>query len=83
MQITHRIVLETHNCGHDAVTISSDSPLVCQMGCSGNIGGTTFNCTDSMPGGIESILRGTYIWSAGEGTYTYNIGGTEPYFEAT
>ena len=80
MQIIHRIVLETDNCGHGAVTISSDSPLVCQRGCSGNIGGTAFNCTDSMVG-FESIFRGTYIWSAGEGTYTYKFGAAEPYFE--
>ena len=74
VQITHRVTLRQTTCTWLTINTATLNVgrLVCQSGCSGNIGASTLSCTDF------NAFDG---WNSGERTYTYNFGITEPYFE--
>ena len=80
VQITHRIAWRRDSsagrgCTQAAIDaqtlLSSSHNLICQSGCSGNVGNFSYHCTD---------FSVTDNWSAGERTYTYNF--VELSFEA-
>ena len=82
VQITHRVTLRqsrsTRPCSRATFNRAnfSEGRLVCQKGCNGIIGASTFTCTDY--GVVDHI-----IWSTGEQAYIYNFSATEPCFEAS
>ena len=83
VQITRRLTFKETTCTRTTIITATlcASQLACQRGCSGNIGGSTLNCTDFMTSTVTTA-NGIGNWSAGEETYTYNLSTTEPYFEA-
>ena len=80
VQLTHRITWKRDSSAGGMCTqaivnaqtlLSGEGQLRCQSGCSGNIAGLSYYCTD---------FSETDNWSAGERRYVYYF--TEPSFEA-